>query len=119
MQFPIPMRYTVAAGGRVRPRLSAGPYIAIRAGCTAELEATGVITSQSCADLRSLADTTTKFDPFKTWDTGFVAAAGFSVPIARVRFDFDFRYEHGLLNISRTGGTAYNRTFLFAVGVPF
>ena len=119
MQFPIPMRFTVASAGKFRPRLWLGPYIAIRAGCTAELEAEGILTSQSCSDLHPLTDSTQTFDPFKSWDGGFVAGVGWSIPILKVRFDFDLRYEHGLLNISRLSGAAYNRSVLFGVGVPF
>lgn len=119
LQMPVPIRYTMASKGRVKPRLSLGPYVAIRAGCTAELEGQGLVATQSCSDLHSLSDTAQLFDPYKTWDTGFVAGLGFSVPLFRTRVDFDLRYEHGLLNISRTAAVNRNRTVMLAVGVPF
>lgn len=119
MEFPIPLRFTIAGAGNVRPRLSVGPYVAIRVGCTAELETGTSLTQQSCSELRSLADTMIAFDPYKTWDTGFVAGAGFSLPLGRVKFDFEFRYEHGMLNISRLSTRIHNRALVLAVGVPF
>jgi hypothetical protein len=119
LEMPVPIRYNVINKGKVQLRLYLGPYIAVRAGCTAELESDGLVASQSCSDLRPLTDTTQVFDPYKTWDTGLVTGIGFSLPLFRVRFDFDLRYEDGLLNISRMSGTVRNRTVMFAVGVPF
>jgi hypothetical protein len=119
LQLPIPIRYAVVDNGHVRARLYLGPYISIRAGCTAELESPTAVASQSCSDLPSLSDTTQVFDPYKTWDTGIVGGLGMSAPLFGIRFDFDLRYEHGMLNISRLSGTVYNRTVMFAVGVPF
>jgi hypothetical protein len=119
LQLPIPIRYAVVDKGPVRARLYLGPFIGIRAGCTAELKSPDVAASQSCSDLHPLSDTTQVFDPYKTWDTGLVGGVGVSAPLFGIRFDFDLRYEHGLLNISRLSGTVYNRTVMFAVGVPF
>ncbi len=119
MQFPIPIRYTLASHGKIRPRLSAGPFIAVRVGCTAELDTSAEQSQVSCSDLRPLSDTTVTFDPYKTWDAGFVASFGFNIPVWRTKFDFELRYEHGLVNISRISGPIRNRTLMFAVGVPF
>jgi hypothetical protein len=119
LQFPIPMRWTLAAQGTVRPRIAAGPFVAVRVGCTAETAASGVASQESCSDLRSLSDSTIAFDPYKSWDAGFVASAGFSLPLGRTKFDFELRYEHGLLNIARASGQIHNRTLMLAVGVPF
>ncbi|MEO8032124.1 MAG: porin family protein [Gemmatimonadota bacterium] len=119
LQFPIPIRYTLASHGKIKPRLSAGPFIAVRVGCTAELGSSTEQSQVSCSDLRPLADTTAAFDPYKTWDAGFVASFGFNIPIWRTKFDFELRYEHGLINIARISGRIRNRTLMFAVGVPF
>ena len=119
LQVPVPIRFAVFNGPSTRVRLFAGPFIAIRAGCTAELESAGLVASESCTDLHPLSDTTVVFDPYKTWDAGFVAGAGFSFPLFHVRFDVDLRYEAGLLNVSRLTGTVRNRTVMLAVGVPF
>lgn len=118
-EIPIPIRFAVVDKGNLKARLYLGPYIGIRAGCTAELESPDVAASQSCSDLHTLADTTQVFDPYKSWDTGIVGGLGMSAPLFGIRFDFDLRYEHGMLNISRLSGTVYNRTVMFAVGVPF
>lgn len=119
LQLPLPIRYAVVDKGMVRARVYLGPFIGIRAGCTAELQSPTVAASQSCSDLHSLSDTTQVFDPYKTWDTGLVGGVGVSAPLFGIRFDFDLRYDHGMLNISRLSGTVYNRTAMFVVGVPF
>jgi hypothetical protein len=121
LELPVPLRYSIGRPDALRFRFYAGPYIAILAGCSGQIQVNDSTYAQSCSDFPDPADPAQTFDPFVGWDAGAMAGAGAGIPLFGIRFEVDLRYEQGFINLERggTGGTLYNRMALLGVGVPF
>jgi hypothetical protein len=96
-------------GNRVRPRISAGPSIAIYAGGTSKLKDGG---SESMPDIKSK-------NLFKTWDFGLTGAAGVNVRLKEtVWLSAEGAYYHGLTNVNDvTSQKMHNRGLAFNLGL--
>lgn len=121
LELPVLLRKSFGPPTALRFRIYAGPYVAIRAGCTGKLEINNTTYAQSCSDFPNPADTTQTYDPLVGWDAGGVVGTGAGIPMLGTRLEVDLRYEQGFVNLERnsSGGALYNRMVLLAIGVPF
>lgn len=121
LELPVLLRRSFGSPTALRFRIYAGPYAAVRAGCTGKIEIDTTTYTQSCSDFPNPADTSQTYDPFVGWDAGLVLGTGAGIPMFSTRLEVDIRYEQGFVNLERSsnGGALYNRMVLLAVGVPF
>jgi hypothetical protein len=96
-------------GNRVRPKISAGPSIAIYAGGKSRLKDGG---TESMPDMKSKI-------MFKTWDFGLTGAAGVNVRLKEtVWLSAEGAYYHGLTNVNDlTSQKMHNRGLAFNIGL--
>lgn len=96
-------------GNRVRPKISAGPSVAIYAGGKSRLKDGGT---------ESMPDMSSK-NMFKTWDFGLTGAAGVNVRLKEsVWLSAEGAYYHGLTNVNDiTSQKMRNRGLSFNLGL--
>jgi hypothetical protein len=98
-------------GNRVRPKISAGPSIAIFAGGKTKLKDGGV---ESMPDIKSK-------NVFKTWDFGLTGAAGVNIRLKEEAWlSAEAAYYHGLTNVNDiTSQKMRHRGLAFNIGLMF
>ena len=96
-------------GNRVRPKISAGPSVAIYAGGKSRLKDGGT---------ESMPDVSSKMI-FKTWDFGLTGAAGVNIRLKEtVWLSAEGAYYHGLTNVNDlTSQKMHNRGLSFNLGL--
>jgi opacity protein-like surface antigen len=97
-------------GDRIRPKLSAGPSVAIFAGGSTRVKNSGTIEAGSESSSKNL---------FKTWDFGLTGAAGVNFRIMNnIWLNAEGNYYHGLLDVNDVNdNNLRNRRLGFTVGV--
>jgi opacity protein-like surface antigen len=96
-------------GNRVRPKISAGPSVAIYAGGKTRLKDGG---NENIPERKSK-------DIFKTWDFGLTGAAGVNVRLKEsVWLSAEGAYYHGLTNVNDlTSQKMHHRGLAFNIGL--
>lgn len=90
-KYPIPVE-----GSDIKPAIFAGPSIGILMSATAKPAAPGGST-----DVK---------DDYESLDYGIIFGAGATIPIGDGSIVADVRYNLGLANILKTGGSKYSKT---------
>lgn len=112
IEVPLLARIGSSAPRPMNLHLVAGPVFSFRLGCNVTGEVGGTSVDQSCA--RTGVDV-------KDQDIGLMLGAGLDLAYVGWTLVVDGAVGQGLLNVSRTGGSATFRAFMLSVGVeaPF
>jgi len=105
IELPVLFRYDFGTAGGVRPFLLAGPALALKTGCSFEVESGGVSLSGGCD---SADDGTGETTSFKSFDVGAMFGGGLSFDVGGRTMRLGVHYNFGLVEIA-DGGDAKNR----------
>lgn len=112
LELPLLAKIGSRAPRPISPHLVVGPVFSFRLGCNVSGEVNGVDVDQSCAQ--------TGVD-VKDQDIGLMLGGGIDLEYVGWTLVVDGAVGQGLLNVSRTGGSATFRAFMLSIGVeaPF
>lgn len=105
LQVPVLCRYTARATDKCSLFLNAGPY-------AAALLKTETKSSVGTENLSSNEDS-------KKPDVGILLGGGISVPVQKIRLEFDLRYEMGLVPLDNQPDDFRTKAFSLTAGIRF
>jgi hypothetical protein len=133
LELQVPLAFVFPTGGRLRPRLYAGPSLAIELRCGSGLavqnefyivggELIGSEESEVTGDCRDGYDQG-PFVPLlietKTIDIGILFGGGLDIRIGSGALTADVRYNLGLIDVDESDATLKNRAFQVLLGYSY
>ena len=131
LQLQVPVSLGLGTGDGLRPRVYAGPSLAMQVGCQGAYGATlrlfsstgEFIGSDAARDTGACEDTAdgifsgaTYFTETRTIDFGIVLGAGLDIPIGRGALTVDLRFDLGLTDIDERELSRKNRALSILIG---
>ncbi|UCC84659.1 MAG: PorT family protein [Gemmatimonadota bacterium] len=134
LELQVPLSLTFPTGGSLRPRLYAGPSLALELRCGAgwavrnvfldwgtgtvigseEIEVTG-----GCLDQQDIFLEGPLFQETNTIDVGILFGGGLDIRIGSGALTVDVRYNLGLIDIGESPATLKNRAFQVLLGYSY
>jgi hypothetical protein len=133
LELQVPVALVFPTGGRLRPRLYAGPSLALELRCGAGLAVQNeyyVMTGQligsdesevtgGCLDQQDIFLEGPLFRATKTIDIGILFGGGLDIQIGNGALTADVRYNVGLIDIDESDATLKNRAFQVLLGYSY
>lgn len=123
LELQVPLAVMLSTGGRLQPRLYAGPSLALELGCGWSLAERSVFVSGGTVIGSEESETTGACGDediqTKAVDIGILLGGGLDIPIGGGALTADVRYNLGLIDIDQSDVTSRNRAFQVLLGYSY